>query len=300
MMFRPPRSCGGAISDRYSGTACTRRSVTVAVGSAALPLVSPREVLGELQCSDRLGSGAFVRIHTPASCMSLPYCNLSRFLSTARYDRSTHDRTQRSAEPSRQSFLHGVWRAWLAKPTPTPSEMRPTTSIARCTAPAVSTAPMQKATPAISIVARRPRRDVVHDATRLDSSPAMNSEDVNSWSSWLSYCSPKHAQSLSMEVLLFIGCIAMALLQSWLLRRFWFRAGCCDGAASAQPRVAHMMARLAVHAHGAAAVVRLPVHVREEPLLERRHSGDATGNTDVIPAPVAPAPALSSPVRSAG
>ena len=24
MMFRPPRSCGGAISDRYSGTACAR------------------------------------------------------------------------------------------------------------------------------------------------------------------------------------------------------------------------------------------------------------------------------------
>ena len=61
-----------------------------------------------------------------------------------------------------------------------------------------------------------------------------------------------------------------------------------------------MMARLAVHAHGAAAVVRLTVHVREEPLLEGRHSRDATGDADVIPAPVAPAPALSSPVRSAG
>ena len=75
----------------------------------------------------------------------------------------------------------------------------------------------------MSMVARRPKRDVVHDATRLDSSPAMNSDDVNSWSSWLSYCGPSHAQSLRPGVLLWT---------SWLLRRFWLRAGWCDGCSS--------------------------------------------------------------------
>ena len=50
---------------------------------------------------------------------------------------------------------------------------------------------------------------------------------------------------------------------------------------SAEPRAAH----LAVHADGAARVVRLPVHVREETLLERGHGSHAARDADVVPEP---------------
>nr|ACR36332.1 unknown [Zea mays] len=77
--------------------------------------------------------------------------------------------------------------AWLAKPTPQPSKILPTMSMARFWAAPLKITPTMKKTPATSMVRRRPRRRVVYEAKKVAVSPARYSDDVNSCSGWLSY-----------------------------------------------------------------------------------------------------------------